>query len=137
MDTSSTCGPQLLVIDDEPMLRDILCEVLIEEGYRVITSPTYFTDLDVLVQMNPDLIILDIVLGGRQAGMEFLGTLKADPRTVRIPVAVCTGASHLTEQINARLSKWDCLLISKPFDLDEMLAELNRCLHQHDLEPAA
>ena len=128
--------PHILVIDDEPTIRALLVEVLTEEGYRVSSHSTYFDDLDLLVDLGPDLVILDIVLGGKQAGIDFLEALKADPRTARIPIAVCTGANHLNDRINARLTEWDCLLICKPFDLDDLLAEINRCLHQHDLEPA-
>jgi DNA-binding response OmpR family regulator len=129
-------SPHILVIDDEPTIRDVLCEALADEGYRVSSHDTYFDDLDVLLQLVPDLVILDIVLGGKQMGIDFLETLKADPRTAKIPIAVCTAANHLNDQIRDRLTEWDCLLICKPFDLDDLLAEVNRCLHQHDLSPA-
>jgi two-component system, OmpR family, response regulator VicR len=136
MEPTDGASPHVLVIDDEPSIRGVICEVLTEEGYRVSSATTYFDDLDLVVRLEPDLVILDIVLGGKQAGMDFLETVKADPRTARIPIAVCTAANHLTEQIQARLTEWDCLLICKPFDLDDFLAEINRCLHQHDLVPA-
>jgi two-component system OmpR family response regulator len=129
-------SPHILIIDDEPTIRDVLCEALADEGYRVSAHDTYFEDLDVLLRLVPDLVILDIVLGGKKMGMDFLETLKANPRTAKIPIAVCTAASHLNDQIRARLTAWDCLLICKPFDLDDLLTEINRCLHQHDLSPA-
>jgi two-component system OmpR family response regulator len=131
----ATASPHILVIDDEPTIRDVLCEALIDEGYRVSAHDTYFDDLDALLRLAPDLVILDIVLGGKQMGIEFLETMKADPRTAKVPIAVCTAATHLNEEIRARLTEWDCLLICKPFDLDDLLAEVNRCLHQHDLSP--
>jgi DNA-binding response OmpR family regulator len=129
-------GPHILVIDDEPVLRDLLCEVLTEEGYRVSGSSTLFDDVDLVHRLSPDLIVLDIVIGGQLSGMDFLERLKADPRTRAIPIAVCTAATHLTAEIQTRLTDWDCLIINKPFDLDDLIDEIDRCLHQHDLEPA-
>jgi two-component system OmpR family response regulator len=129
-------GSHILVIDDEPTIRDVLCEALADEGYRVSAHNTYFDDLDVLVRLAPDLIILDIVLGGKLMGIEFLETLKADPRVASIPVAVCTAATHLNDQVRARLTEWDCLLICKPFDLDDLVSEIDRCLRERDLSPA-
>jgi DNA-binding response OmpR family regulator len=129
-------GPHILVIDDEPVLRDLICELLAEEGYQVSSNGTLFDDLDLIRRLDPHLILLDIVFGGRVTGMVFLEQLKADPRTKNIPIAVCTAAKHLTDEINARLTEWDCLIINKPFDLDEMLAEITRCLESKDLEPA-
>jgi DNA-binding response OmpR family regulator len=134
MDDAS--GPHILVIDDEPALRDLICELLAEEGYRVSGSGTLFDDVDLVHRLDPHLILLDIVFGGRVTGMIFLELLKADPRTKDIPIAVCTAAKHLTDEIQARLSEWDCLIINKPFDLDEMLAEITRCLKERKLEPA-
>lgn len=130
-------GPHILVIDDEPVLRDLICDLLAEEGYQVSGSSTIFDDIDLVRRLDPHLILLDIVLGGRVTGMAFLEELKADPRTKNIPIAVCTAATHLTAEIEARLTEWDCLIINKPFDLDELLREINRCLKDRELEPAA
>jgi DNA-binding response OmpR family regulator len=128
-------GAHILVIDDEPALRELLCEALAEEGYRVSGSDTLFDDIDLVRRVEPDLILLDIVIGGQLSGMVFLEQLKADPRTVGIPIAVCTAATHLTAEIQARLTEWDCLIVNKPFDLDDLLAEISRCLKERDLEP--
>ncbi|MEA2595833.1 MAG: hypothetical protein QOF01_2302 [Thermomicrobiales bacterium] len=136
MEMGDGSGPHIMVIDDEPVLRELICEVLAEEGYRVFGSSTLFDDIELVHRLGPELIILDIVMGGQLAGMEFLELLKADPRTHRIPIAVCTAATHLTAAIQTRLTDWDCLIVNKPFDLDDLLSEIKRCLHQHDLEPA-
>jgi DNA-binding response OmpR family regulator len=130
-------GPHILVIDDEPTLRELICELLAEEGYRVSGSGTLFDDLDLVRRLDPHLILLDIVYGGRVTGMMFLEQLKADPRTAGIPIAVCTAAKHLTDEIQARLTEWDCLIVNKPFDLDDLLAEIDRCLKERELEPVA
>jgi DNA-binding response OmpR family regulator len=129
-------GPHVLVVDDEPTIREVLCAALADEGYRVTSHDTYFEDLDLVLRLAPNLVVLDIVMAGRRTGMDFLERLKADARTVRIPIAVCTAARHLTDEITARLTAWDCLIIPKPFDLDDLLAEISRCLHQHAVEPA-
>jgi CheY-like chemotaxis protein len=127
--------PHILVIDDEPAMRQVLGEILGDEGYRVTTLDGAFVDIDSVVALAPDLIVLDFVLQGRSA-LDFIDQLNADPRTDRLPIAVCTAALHRTEEIRARLDQWDCLLIPKPFDVDELINEINRCLAGHNLAPS-
>ncbi|MEA2513571.1 MAG: two-component system, OmpR family, response regulator [Thermomicrobiales bacterium] len=132
MARDATSAPHIVVIDDEDAIRDLICQILADEGYRVSSSDTYLDDLDQLLRLEPDLIVLDILLRGERSGLDFLDQVKTDPRTTRIPIAVCTGASHLDQHINARLTEWDCRPIFKPFDLDALLAEIDRCLRAHD-----
>jgi DNA-binding response OmpR family regulator len=129
-------APHVLVIDDDEPIRDLLCELLTSEGYRATANDASFDDLDLVIRLQPDLVILDIVLGDQWTGLEFLERLKADPRTARVPIMVCTAASHLTDEIQAQLRAHDCLVIAKPFDLEELLAEVDDCLDKQARIPA-
>ena len=136
MEAAFAPGQHILVIDDEPTIREVLCEVLTDEGYRVSANDVTFDDLDLVIRLKPDLIILDIVLGDQWTGLVFLERLKDDPRTTQIPILVCTAAGHLTEEINERLRARDCLAVCKPFDLDDLLGEIKGCLAKQEQIPA-
>jgi CheY-like chemotaxis protein len=123
-------GTHVLVCDDDAALRSVFQEVLTDEGYRVTSRASVCPDLDEVVQLAPDLIVLDLIFNGHQTGYEFLGRLKADPLTKSIPVLVCTASAGLTDEIQAQLKTWECASVAKPFELDDLIAAVRECLGQ-------
>ena len=122
--------PTILVFEDDAELLVLFEDLFIEEGYRVSAHDRYLDDLGAVAALNPHLILLDMLVPGPISGLQYISALKTDPRTARIPVCPCTAASHLHEEIALALTAFDCHLVCKPFDLDELLAELTRCLAQ-------
>ena len=59
-----TNSPQVLVVDDEPRLRNILRRILRQEGYRVTTAPDGETALRLAKEKKPDIVLLDPVMPG-------------------------------------------------------------------------
>ena len=116
--------PHVLVVDGDEALRRLYGDLLSEEGYRA-TLRAYPDDaLDAVVALAPDLIVLDLVIGEADAGWVFLDRLKSDPATVGFPVLVCTAAQVLVERLRDRLTVWDCEVLAKPFDIDELVARV-------------
>ncbi len=113
--------PTVLVVDDEPILRMLLTEVLEEEGYTV-REAVDATALQVAVQEQPDLILLDLNLPDTD-GVTIAAHLRQDERTRAIPIVVISVAVDLTAR--ARAMGADAVLV-KPFDLDEALACIRR-----------
>jgi CheY-like chemotaxis protein len=106
--------PLILVVDDEPPIRSLLRQTLLEEGYEVLEAPDGPTALD-LAQSHPiDLVLLDIRLPGID-GAEVARRLRQSP--IEQPrIVVLTAASYADELVEGA----DAYL-SKPFDLDELL----------------
>ena len=70
----------ILIVDDEPHLRNVLQRILEQEGYRVGTAPDGRTALDLIEKEAPDLILLDIMMpgiSGREVCREVRGTAPA------------------------------------------------------------
>ena len=128
MASSGATRADILVIDDDEATRSLLCDVLEDQDYRPYPYGGAFETPDDVVRLQPDLIVLDIVLGDKSVGLTFIEVLKDDPHTRHIPLLVCTAAKHLTDEIQAQLTARDCLIIDKPFDLESLLAEVRRCL---------
>src|SRR5215213_7186858 len=86
-----------VVDDDEPYI-DMICEVLEDEGYNTV----YFFEgkeaIKNIPDKLPDLVILDLVMETRDAGISFLKTLRSDATTAKIPVIVCSADSNYLRQ---------------------------------------
>jgi signal transduction histidine kinase/CheY-like chemotaxis protein len=78
-------GGQVLLIDDDPFLRDALSRLLLKDGHRVITAENGTEGLRMARELHPGLIILDVLMP-RMDGWEVLKALKVDPKLAQIPV---------------------------------------------------
>jgi CheY-like chemotaxis protein len=121
--------PLILVIEDDAAIRTVYTELLGDEGYRVVTwGSVQADDLAAVTALAPDLIILDLLMGGQALGWMFLNALYADPPTQDIPVLVVSAAGALAKEHMAAIETWGCGYLAKPFDLDELLAAVEKCL---------
>ena len=92
----------LLVIDDEPAVRDQLSRILTKQGWRVTTADNGVTGLAKLAEAEPDLILLDLVMP-EMDGFEVIAQLRRDARWRDVPVVVIT-AKNLTVEDRLRLN---------------------------------
>lgn len=118
--------PRIYVLDDEKNLTDSLCLALSDAGYTpegFYTPDTFFKKL---YSQEPDLSIIDIKLPGI-SGLDVLKELKKINQ--RIQVIIITSHGDISSAISAmKLGAYD--FVSKPFDLDEMLINISRCLEE-------
>ena len=123
----------ILVVNDTQEILDLFEEILKEEGYRVSLYSFAFQDLDEITSLEPDLVVLDFMIGGEEHGWQLLQKMKMDRRTAGIPVVVCTAALSLARELEGHLRSKNVGLVLKPFDIDELVNEVHKCLH---MEPA-
>lgn len=74
---------KILFVDDDEGLRDLYEEVLVEEGYEVLTARNGKEALQKLEKGKPDLIVLDIVMP-KMDGMEALGRIIGKDKTIPV-----------------------------------------------------
>ena len=86
----SKADAPVLVIDDDPAVRELMTRFLEGKGYRVITAEDGETGLELARTHHPCVITLDVVLPGAQSGWDILAQLKNDRRTSGIPVVIVT-----------------------------------------------
>ncbi|MFQ5567994.1 MAG: ATP-binding protein, partial [Paracoccaceae bacterium] len=79
----------VLVIDDEPAVRDLMQRFLTKEGFRVVTAPGGEEGLRLAKELRPDAITLDVLMPGMD-GWAVLAGLKADLDVTDIPVIMLT-----------------------------------------------
>jgi CheY-like chemotaxis protein len=112
----------ILIIDDDQSILEMMRLVLEEEGnYRVTTAESIFEDVADIERLQPQLILLDFLLQGRQTGWNFLQKLKLHRPTKDIPVVLCTAALSDVKDQEPILMQKGIPILYKPFDVDELL----------------
>lgn len=81
--------PTLLVIDDEPSVREYMKETLAPEGYHILLANNGAEGIRLAIEREPDLIILDLMMPG-MTGFEVVNELKQHPTACDIPVVIFT-----------------------------------------------
>lgn len=126
--------PHVLLVDDAPEIRELLCEVLEEEGYRV-TSAASVQDVSEVRELAPDLIVHDLLFAAHTpTGWSFLDALRQDPQVGQVPVILCTadGRIHSDPTWAQRAEHLGVRVVSKPFDLTDFLGHLTSVLSIQD-----
>jgi DNA-binding response OmpR family regulator len=111
---------RVLVVDDEPMVRDTLGQLLSDEGYVVDLAVDGETALERVHAARPDAILLDLMMPGMN-GRQFLQALRDEPAYAHVPVLIMT-AVHGLEVNFATLGASD--VVEKPFIGDELLNKI-------------
>ena len=109
---------RVLVVDDEPMVRETLGQVLTDEGYVVDLAVDGETALERVQANCPDAVLLDLMMPGMN-GRQFLQALRAEPAYANVSVLIMT-AVHGLEVNLATLGASE--VVEKPFkNVDELL----------------
>lgn len=119
-------SPEILIVDDEPDIRDLIGGVLEDENYTVRTASTAERALTAISERKPELVILDVWLqGSGMDGLEMLRYLQSiDPI---MPVIVISGHGSIETAVTAiRRGAYDFL--EKPFKADRLLVIVERAL---------
>jgi CheY-like chemotaxis protein len=106
---------EILVVEDDPVLGDMLRELLADAGYQAHWAQDVIGALSALEHHPIDLITLDIELG-TYSGRGLLALLKADPRTRDIPVIVISSC-----QLDPGMRRLAEHVLSKPFNIAPLL----------------
>ncbi len=106
----------IAIIDDDIHIGDMLTEVLEREHYKVIRAYSGTEAVYMLSENKPDLVLLDLMLPGL-SGEEVLPKIKG------IPVIVVSAKVDVTSKVSLLLGG-ACDYLTKPFDIDELLARI-------------
>src|SRR4051794_26967646 len=120
----------VLVVDDEPEIRE-LCRVNLEfEGFEVLEAANGIEALEVVRSRHPDLVFLDLMMPGMD-GWDVLHTLKEDESTAHIPVVLLTAKTGEDDQMRG----WqEGILdyVAKPFNPLSLVEWAKRAMEPRD-----
>lgn len=118
----------ILVVNDTQEILDLFRMILEDEGYRVTALGFAVEDLRKIIDAAPDLVILDLVFDREYVGWQTLQKMKMHRETEKIPVLVCTAEIRKAQEIQGYLTEKGVGLLLKPFDIDELIAQVTRLL---------
>ncbi|MBI3864110.1 MAG: response regulator [Planctomycetia bacterium] len=107
----------VLVIDDDPAARDLLQRQFSREGFRVVTATGGEEGLQMVRDIRPTFITLDVMMPGMD-GWDVLSALKADRELCDIPVVVLT----MVDDKNLGMALGAAEYVTKPIDKDQLLS---------------
>jgi CheY-like chemotaxis protein len=112
----------LLIVDDDPAIREIFSILLGQQGYAVHAASGGRECLDCLTRITPDLIMLDIMMHPVD-GWETLSSIRKNPGTASLPVIMFSGKSPSREEI-LRYGGWIEEYLMKPLTMQTIAGTL-------------
>ena len=125
MDAPTPSSRLVLVVDDEPMLRNLLSRLLRMEGYDVIEAEDGQTALGLIDARQPDLVLLDVMLPAKD-GLDTLGDLR---RTSDVPVILVSALGEEADRVLGLKMGADDYVV-KPFSAAELSARIESVLRR-------
>jgi CheY-like chemotaxis protein len=122
---------RILVVDDDADLRGLLEDVLIDAGYEVMTASNGAEAMLAMQTDRPDAVLLDLVMPGMD-GCAFLAACRTCPSLRGIPIGIMSAATNAQAAVGPN---GPARLVSKPFDLDELLSAVADLATDHALTP--
>jgi CheY-like chemotaxis protein len=112
----------VLVVDDEPVLRTIVREILHEEGYAVIEAADGRVMLEIMARERPDLVLMDVMMPGID-GREAYRQLRSSPEHRDVPVVMMSAGVR-----PIRLDPSIAGFMAKPFDVTQLVELVTRLI---------
>ncbi|MBF0620862.1 MAG: response regulator [Magnetococcales bacterium] len=118
----------IVVIDDDPDFREMLQDVLTNEGHSVATAVDGNDGVRVVRQKKPDLVITDILMPEKE-GIETIQELRADNESLPI-IAVSGGSRHLPSQVGLKVAAHmgAVITLSKPVAIADLIDAVDSLL---------
>ncbi|MEN8893109.1 phosphate regulon transcriptional regulator PhoB [Planktotalea arctica] len=120
--------PCVLLIEDEPAQREVLCYNLEAEGYRVVQAQSGDEGLLLLDEEMPDLIVLDWMLPG-VSGIEVCRQIKTRLETRATPVIMLSARSEEVDRVRGLETGADDYVV-KPYSVNELMARVRAQLRR-------
>ena len=111
----------VLVVDDHPEIRDLIVEILENRGYQVSTASDGHDALTQFVLDRPDLVITDLTMPGLD-GYQLCRLIRGISSVPVLVISGQTGVEETAYQMGANA------FVSKPFDLEDLWAEIGELL---------
>jgi CheY-like chemotaxis protein len=118
--------PVVLIVDDDPVSRELTAGVLQTRNYDVTFAHDGTSALAVLRRRRPDLILMDLVLPDTD-GVAMTQKLKAVPHLADIPVLMMTGDAR-RETLQSSMNAGAADFVVKPFSSDSLIRKADRFL---------
>lgn len=118
----------VLIVEDNPINRDVLGRRLERRGYTVRFAEDGPSGVEAAEAIMPDVILMDIGLGDLMDGWEATRIIKRNPKTVNIPIIALTASAFASDKEKS-LAAGCCDFDTKPVDLPRLLGKIENSLN--------
>lgn len=120
-----------LVVNDTQEILELFDEILSGIGFETVLMSYAPRELQRIREVEPDLIILDFLMGDRELlGWQLLQKLKMDRSLAAIPVVVCTAAVKAVQEQQGYLTEQGVMIVLKPFTVDQLEEAVRAAVEQ-------
>ena len=126
---TETARPRISVVNDNPDFLELMSAILDEDaGYDVTLFDGETTSIAELVASDPELVIVDLVLGGA-SGWEIVTLTRAEPKLAGLPIIVCSADVTALRERSGELERiGNVHILEKPFSLDQITDVVERLI---------
>lgn len=126
-------GKKIVIVDDDPDIRDALQSILVSRQYTALTAANRTEGLETIRAEKPDLAVLDVMMEANDDGFEMARELKQDTELKTMPILMLTGVKRETGidfKSTAGDPTWNPVdgFLDKPVKPDAFLAEVEKLL---------
>ena len=118
---------RILLIDDDKDLLTILKNTLMKKGFDVYARHSWDGNTEILNQIKPNLVILDVFLSGLD-GLDICKKIRKSPFTKNLPVLIISGFPWISQSAIYEYGAND--FIAKPFETSELLYKIHKIFNR-------
>jgi CheY-like chemotaxis protein len=123
----------ILVVNDTEEIVELFRDIIEAMGHRVSATSYAPEDLNEVTKVNPDLVILDLVIDGEKVGWQLAQKMRMSRETQHIPVLICTAATDAVREQEGWLAANAIKIVLKPFTVDDIELAITKGLALPDL----
>lgn len=121
MTEESERRPRALVVNDTQEILELFEEILTAMGHEVTLLSYAPDELRQIEEADPDLVIVDFVIGGREMeGWQLLQKMRMNRSTQQIPIIACTAAQQAVREQEGYLTQQGIAIVLKPFNVVQL-----------------
>lgn len=125
---ASEGGRHVLVVNDTEEIIELFREIIEGMGHRVTATSYAPDDLVEIQKVEPDLVILDLIMGGEKLGWQLAQKMRMSRDTEDIPIVICTAATEDVREQEGWLTANAIKVVLKPFSVDDLELAVTKAL---------
>ena len=130
---ASEGGRHVLVVNDTEEIVELFREIIEGMGHRVTATSYAPDDLVEIRKVEPDLVILDLIIGGEKLGWQLAQKMRMSRDTEAIPIVICTAATEDVREQEGWLTANGIKVVLKPFSVDDLELAITKALSFADI----
>lgn len=122
----------ILVLEDDPVLQDLLREVLEDEGYHIVAADS-LPELLKIAPAHAELLITDLLVNFELVGLHAIRQIRHKLGR-QLPALICSAAQKQIERHQPEIDQLSARVLAKPFTIDELVTVVGQALKHTTVE---